>query len=93
VILILTVITGRSPAFAQADCKIGQLSFDTDMQFTKQHLPTRVLSCSGVAFAFPVSLVTIIDVLHNNSAALAAASELAQRYWNETPPYLEESEH
>jgi hypothetical protein len=64
-ILILTVITGRSPLFAQSDCKVAESTFDTDMQFMKQHPPTylrlmsfryvelrraaRGSSCSGVA--------------------------------------------
>jgi hypothetical protein len=65
VILVLAVITGRSPAFAQADCEVAQSTFEADIQFLKQHPPThmrlmpsryvelrraaRGLSCSGVA--------------------------------------------
>ena len=64
VILIFTAVTGRSAAFAQADCEVAQATFDTDMQFETQHAPThlrlmptryvelrraaRGLSCSGV---------------------------------------------
>jgi hypothetical protein len=64
VILVFTAVTGRSAAFAQADCEVGQSTFDTDMQFATQHAPTRLrlmptryvelrraargLSCSGV---------------------------------------------
>lgn len=63
--LILTVITGCSAAFAQADCEVAQSTFDTEVELLKQNAPThlhlmpsryialrqaaRGLGCSGVA--------------------------------------------